>query len=109
MLVQISRPNTVQDKPNQLPGTLAALEAQLERIRQEQLAKNRSSLRSLAAEQQRSVELLTQAITRKIFDNVMQEWKLSTAQGRETQITEIIGLIWGSREKPVTIPGAKSL
>lgn len=88
---------------NQSPGILAALGQHLELIRQEQLAKNRSTLRTLAAEQQKHVELLTLAITRKVFEEVIQEWRLSIIEGNETQISEIISLIWGSLRDPAEI------
>ena len=88
---------------NQSPGILAALGQQLELIRQEQLAKNRTTLRTFAAEQQKYVELLTLAITRKVFEEVIQQWRLSIIEGNETQISEIISLIWGSLNDPAEI------
>ncbi len=89
----MNTPNTTQKLDSKsLPATLMAFEQQLEQIRQEQLARNRSALRTLGAEQQQWVELLTRTIIRKIFDEVMQE---SIAEASETRISEIITLMWG--------------
>ena len=96
-------PSSQTSHSKQLPAFLLALEYQLEQIRLEQLTKNRSCLRSMAAEQQQCVELLTSAITRRIFDGVIQEWKLSTAEGKETQITQTIALIWGKKGRAMQV------
>ncbi len=91
---------TTQTK--RLPGNLAALAQQLEQIRQEQIAKNRTVLRTLAIEQQRHIEILTSAIVGKIFDDVIRQWEVSIAEGNETQISKIIELIWGARPAAIS-------
>ncbi|MBI4459203.1 MAG: hypothetical protein HY648_03970, partial [Acidobacteria bacterium] len=78
-----------------LSNTLLALERQLERIRQEQLAKNRSSLRDLSSAEWEDVERLTSAITRKIFCEVANELKQSAAQGEEKKLSEAVCIMLG--------------
>ncbi|MBI3894819.1 MAG: glutamyl-tRNA reductase [Acidobacteria bacterium] len=78
-----------------LSDTLLALERQLERIRQEQLAKNRSSLRDLSSAEWEDVERLTSAITRKIFCEVANELKQSAAQGEGMKISETVAMVLG--------------
>ena len=82
-------------RAEQLPPTLQELEQQLEQIRQEQLAKNRSVLRTLTPEHQQQVELLTLAIMQKVLGEIKKEWKASTAEGKGTQMSETIALMWG--------------
>ncbi len=82
----------------QLPEVLESLQRQLERIRQEQLAKNRSRLQGLGTEQQQCLERLTLAIIRRIFGDVASEWESSVARGHASQITEILSRLWRSVE-----------
>ena len=84
---------TLQKDP--LSNTLLALERQLERIRQELLAKNRSSLRDLTSAEWEDVERLTSAITRKIFCEVSNELKHSAAQGEEKRVSEAVCMMLG--------------
>lgn len=85
-------------RAGKLPEVLQSLQFQLERIRQEQWAKNRSWLQGLATEQQQCLERLTQAIVGKIFGEVASEWETSVAAGHGSQIATILSRLWGSRE-----------
>ena len=78
-----------------LSNTLLALEEQLERIRQEQLAKNRTTLRNLTTEQRQDVERLTSAITRKIFHEVAHELKQTGSDGDSGKLSEAVSLVLG--------------
>ncbi|MBI4459209.1 MAG: glutamyl-tRNA reductase [Acidobacteria bacterium] len=78
-----------------LSNTLLALERQLERIRQEQLAKNRSGLRDLTSAEWEDVDRLTSAITRKIFCEVANELKHSAAPGEEKKLSEAVCMLLG--------------
>jgi hypothetical protein len=75
--------------------TLSALDHRLEGIRQEHLAKNRSNLRAFDTEQVRQVELLTAAITAKIFLEVASELQHSAATGQGTETSEALALMLG--------------
>ena len=83
----------LQEDP--LSHTMLALERQLERIRQEQLVKNRATLRGLTVEQRQDVERLTSAITRKIFYEVANELKQSSSDGDGSKLPETLSLVLG--------------
>ena len=80
----------------QLPEVLQSVKLQLEGIRQEQLAKNRSRLQGLASEQQQCLERLTLAIIWRIFGEVASEWESCAAAGNAGQISEILSRLWGA-------------
>lgn len=82
----------------QLPEVLQSVKLQLEGIRQEQLAKNRSRLQGLASEQQQCLERLTLAIIWRIFGEVASEWESCAAAGNAGQISEILSRLWRSVE-----------
>lgn len=86
------RPDSENDP---VAGALAALEKQLERIRQEHLVKNRPCLRRLTSEQQVGVEKLTAAITQKIFGEVARQVRLSAAQGEGRMVFETLSRMLG--------------
>ncbi len=81
--------------PATLPGTLQALERQLECIRQEQLSKSRASLQSLTRAQQRDVERLTSAITRKIFREVEHELRSTATEKEASKVAETVSQMLG--------------
>lgn len=76
-------------------ATLFALDKRLEGIRQEQLARNRSSLRQLTSEQLQEVERLTSAITGKIFREVADELKHSAAGDDARKMSQTVSLMLG--------------
>ena len=76
-------------------GTLLALKRQLEHIRQEQLAKNRSNLQNLTSEQQQHVDCLTSAITRKVFREVARELKQSAKKDGGKKLSKVVSLVFG--------------
>jgi len=86
---------TPQGTPGQTASrTLLALERQLEQIRQELLAKNRSRLCTLSARQREHVEIVTLAIIRKLLAEVAQQWDLYSAQGKEARVREVVLRMW---------------
>jgi biotin-(acetyl-CoA carboxylase) ligase len=75
--------------------TIVALDKRLEDIRREQLARNRSALRELSFEQLQQVELLTSAITEKIFLEVATELRHSAAECGAPRACEMVSLTLG--------------
>ena len=82
-------------RADSVPDTLQALERQLECIRQEQLSKSRASLQSLTRAQQREVERLTSAITKKIFREVEHELRSTATEKEASKVAETVSLMLG--------------
>ena len=83
-------------QPGSAPDALGPLQRRLEQIRQQQWHKNRPSLRGLALEQQRQIELLTVAIVARILGEVENEWQVATTAGEEYRLCQVLSKLWGT-------------
>jgi hypothetical protein len=94
----MSRATCSERTADPVEKTLTALNRQLEGIRQEHLARNRSHLRAFSTDQAKQVELLTAAITAKIFVEVAAELEHSAAAGKGSETSQAIALMLGLTE-----------
>ena len=87
-----------QDQNKQaILGTLEALDRRLETIRKEQMAKNRSQLMQLDAQQLQTLEWVTTNITRTIFREVADELEHSASEGNGKRLSETVCKMLGLR------------
>ncbi len=80
--------------------TLETLAIRLEQIRQAQLSKNCFRLRTLSAEQQRSVELLSLRIMQTVLSELTERWQAAAGEAAESSVAEIVSNIWELTRSP---------